>query len=291
MSRVGRLLSPNKAVLATARRATTQLSAARRLSGDKRCLSVAVGVSARHLSWGTMPTRQQEQRSANKALLARCHNLLERGVMRCSFDTAASSAVGRHLEQHWSSEGGLDLVGEGRAVGFDSYGNTIEAHSPALAKRHTLLFSGRLLALARAHVPGWAALEREALDAGERLSGVPMLLSGRVRHCRDAGRCPDNCRRCPDICRRCPDTVADNCRRCPDNCRRAADSCRGAATTVADTRGASSDSRRLLSDTCRAERSDCRRQLTGDRRNLFQLAPATSGKEFRTFGSGKRDQR
>ena len=107
----------------------------------------------------------------------------------------------------------------------------------------------------------------------------------------DAGRCPDNCRRCPDICRRCPDTVADNCRRCPDNCRRAADSCRGAATTVADTRGASSDSRRLLSDTCRAERSDCRRQLTGDRRNLFQLAPATSGKEFRTFGSGKRDQR
>jgi hypothetical protein len=133
MSRVGRQLSPNKAVLATAvaRRATTQLSAARRLSGDKRCLSVAVGVSARHLSWGTMPTRQQEQRSANKALLARCHNLLERGVMRCSFDTAASSAVGRHLEQHWSSEGGLDLAGEGRAVGFDSYGNTIEAHSPA----------------------------------------------------------------------------------------------------------------------------------------------------------------
>ena len=102
------------------------------------------------------------------------------GCYDLAIDPAPCGLCADHLNQYWVAPGNgtLALGGIAVAAGFDTYGQTLLKLNPVQQKRHTLLFTPRLLPLVRQHVAGFADIERCVIRAlaRQRGSSGPMRL-------------------------------------------------------------------------------------------------------------------
>jgi hypothetical protein len=106
--------------------------------------------------------------------------LMFHGCYVLNIDAAPCSLCADHLNQNWVApgKGTLALGGIAVAAGFDTYGKTLLKLNPVQQKRHTLVFTARLLPLARQHVPGFADIESCVIRAlaSQRGSSGPSRL-------------------------------------------------------------------------------------------------------------------